>query len=152
MSTEQTPAPTGPSPGLRPGGTPPARLTAAAALTALEGIALAAVGVYLLVMGLLGDPDSAQQAETGGLTLIALAVIPLAAARGLRLCRRWSRGPALIMQLIAVPVVWTLVQTGGVMTAAGIALGVVAAAVLALLVNPTATRALGIGPRDPRGA
>ncbi|MCP3822876.1 hypothetical protein NLX86_33830 [Streptomyces sp. A3M-1-3] len=141
MSNEQTQATAGPS-----------RLTAAAALTALEGLALAAVGVYLLVMGLLGDPDSAQQAEMGGLTVIALAAIPLAAARGLRLRRRWSRGPALIMQLIAVPVVWTLVETGGVMIAAGVALGLVAAVVLALLVNPTATQALGIGPRDAEDA
>ncbi|WP_455355999.1 hypothetical protein [Streptomyces sp. SYSU K217416] len=140
MSTEQTPAPDS--------GPVPTRLTAAAALTALEGVALAAVGVYLLVMGLLGDPDSLQQAATGGLTVIALAVIPLAAARGLRLRRRWSRGPALIMQLISVPVVWTLVQTGGAMIAAGIALGAAAAAVLVLLLNPATTQALGIGPRD----
>jgi hypothetical protein len=49
---------------------------------------------------------------------------------------------------MAVPVAWTLVSTGGTMIAAGAALGVVAFAVLALLVNPTATEALGIAPRD----
>ncbi|MGP3982727.1 hypothetical protein [Streptomyces sp. KR80] len=131
-----------------PAGPRPARLTAAAALAAVEGAALAAFGAYVLVMGLTGDPDSPRQAETGGLTLLVLAALPLAAARGLLLRRRWSRGPALIVQIMAVPVAWTLISTGGGMIAAGVALAVTAAAVLALLVNPTATEALGIGPRD----
>lgn len=124
------------------------RLTAAAALTALEGLALAGLGVYMLFVGIAGDPDSPQQAETGGITLLALAALPLIAARGLRLGRRWSRGPALITQLMALPVAWTLWTTGGAMTAAAVALALAAVAVTALLVNPTATEALGIGPGD----
>ncbi|MGK5626867.1 hypothetical protein [Streptomyces sp. URMC 123] len=143
MSSEQKP-----TPDRAPAEPRPARLTAAAALAGVEGLALAALGVYLLVMGLLGDPDSPRQAETGGLTLLALAALPLVAARGLLLCRRWSRGPALITQLMAVPVVWTLVDTGGALVAAGVALAVAAATVLVLLINPTATRALGIGVTD----
>ncbi|MBW5481616.1 hypothetical protein [Streptomyces bambusae] len=126
----------------------PGRLTAAAALTALEGLALAALGVYMLFVGIAGDPDSPQQAETGGVTLLALAALPLVAAGGLRLGRRWSRGPALITQLMAMPVAWTLWTTGGAMTAAAVALALAAVAVVALLVNPTATEALGIGPKD----
>ncbi|WP_432095018.1 hypothetical protein [Streptomyces sp. bgisy100] len=126
----------------------PTRLTVAAALAGAEGAALAVFGAYLLVMGLLGSPESPTQAETGGLTLLALAALPLAAARGLLLRRRWSRGPALITQIMAVPVAWTLISTGGVLIAVGVALGAVALAVLALLVNPTATEALGIAPRD----
>jgi hypothetical protein len=131
-----------------PTGVRPARLTAAAALAVVEGVALAVFGGYLLVMGLLGSPDSPQQAEMGGLTLLGLAALPLAAARGLLLRRRWARGPALIVQLMAVPVAWTLVSTGGVVSATGVVLAAVALAVLVLLVNPTATEALGIAPRD----
>ncbi|QLE73899.1 hypothetical protein FGW37_22000 [Streptomyces rectiverticillatus] len=131
-----------------PAGPRPARLTAAAVLTGLEGVALAAAGVYLLVMGLLGKPDSPQQAETGGLTVLALAVLPLVAARGLWLRRRWSRGPAMITQIMALPVAWTLYVAGGAMIAAAVALVVVALGTLVLLVNPTATEALGIGPRE----
>ncbi|MEU9030834.1 hypothetical protein AB0D46_25600 [Streptomyces sp. NPDC048383] len=127
---------------------PPRRLTAAAVLTALEGLALAGLGVYMLFVGIAGDPDSPQQAETGGVTLLALAALPLVAARGLRLGRRWSRGPALITQLMAMPVAWTLWTTGGAMTAAAVALALAAVAVAALLVNPTATEALGIGPGE----
>ncbi|MFD3697454.1 hypothetical protein ACFWUZ_15080 [Streptomyces sp. NPDC058646] len=125
----------------------PRRLTAAAVLTALEGLALAGLGVYMLVVGFAGDPDSVRQAETGGITLLALAALPLVAARGLRLGRRWSRGPALITQLMALPVAWTLFNSGGaLMTAAAVALALAAVAVVALLVNPTSTEALGMGP------
>ncbi|WP_078897754.1 hypothetical protein [Streptomyces rimosus] len=131
-----------------PSGPRPGRISAAAVLTAVEGLALAALGVYMLVVGLAGSPDSPRQAEMGGLTVLALAALPLVAARGLWLRRRWSRGPSLITQIVAFPVAWTLVNGGGALIAAGIGLAVAAIAVLALLVNPTATEALGIAPRD----
>ncbi|GAA0662292.1 hypothetical protein GCM10009548_32200 [Streptomyces malaysiensis subsp. malaysiensis] len=131
-----------------PTGPRPARLTAAAALAAAEGVVLLGFGIYVLIMGLTGDPESPRQAEMLGVTVLALALLPLLAARGLWLRRRWSRGPAMITQLMALPVAWTLVQNGGGLLAAGVATAVAALAVLALLVNPTATEALGIGPRD----
>ncbi|MEU1373278.1 hypothetical protein ABZ442_06405 [Streptomyces triculaminicus] len=124
-------------------------MTAAAVLTGLQGLALAASGIYLLVMGLLGTPDSPQQAETGGLTVLALAALPLLAARGLWQLRRWSRGPAMITQIMALPVAWTLLNAGGaLMITAAVALTLVVVVTLALVVNPTATEALGIGPRE----
>ncbi|MFD3451631.1 hypothetical protein ACFWVC_05580 [Streptomyces sp. NPDC058691] len=129
---------------VRPGRT--SRLVAAAAVAAVEGAALAAWGIAMLVLGLVGNPDSPRQAEAGGLTVLALAAMPLAAAYGLWHARRWSRGPALIIQLVALPVAWTMVQNGGVMIAAGAALGAAAIAELVLLVHPAATEALGIAP------
>ncbi|MDT0453002.1 hypothetical protein [Streptomyces hesseae] len=142
-----SPGASGPAP--EAAGPRPARLTAAAGLVALEGLALAASGIYLLVMGLLGKPDSPQQAEMGGLTVLALAALPLLAARGLWLLRRWSRGPAMITQIMALPVAWTLFSGGGAALIAGaVALALTAVATLVLLVNPTATEALGIGPRE----
>lgn len=138
--TPNAPAPDAPAAAL------PGRLTAAAVLCALQGLALAGLGGYLLFVGVAGHVDSAQQSETGGLTLLALAALPLIAARGLRLGRRWSRGPALITQLMALPVAWTLWTAGGALTAAAVALAAAALAVVVLLVNPTATEALGIGP------
>ncbi|WP_413807262.1 hypothetical protein [Streptomyces sp. OE57] len=131
-----------------PTGPRPARLTAAAVLAAAEGVVLLGFGVYVLIMGLTGDPESPQQAEMLGVTVLALALLPLLAARGLWLRRRWSRGPAMITQLMALPVAWTLLQNGGGLIVAGAATAVAALAVLALLINPTATEALGIGPRD----
>ncbi|MGY0058577.1 hypothetical protein ACWY4P_18830 [Streptomyces sp. LZ34] len=131
-----------------PSGPRPTRITAAAVLAAAEALVLVGMGVYVLIMGLTGDPESPKQAEMLGVTVLALAVLPLAAARGLWLRRRWSRGPAMITQLMALPVAWTLVQNGGGLIAVGVVTAVAALAVLALLINPTATEALGIGPRD----
>lgn len=131
---------------VRPGRT--RRLAAAAAVAALEGAALAAWGITMVVLGLVGNPDSPRQAEAGGLTVLALAAMPLAAAYGLWHARRWSRGPALIIQLVALPVAWTMAQNGGVMIAAGAALGAAAIAELVLLVHPAATEALGIAATE----
>ncbi|MFC7262403.1 hypothetical protein [Streptomyces lutosisoli] len=144
MSPEQIPTPDAPAAEPRPG-----RLTAAAALAALEGLALVAGGVYILVLGFTGDPDDRRQAVTGGVTLIVLALLPLLAARGLLLRRGWSRGPAVITQIMALPVAYNLLQADSIAIPAGIALAVVAVAALVLLVNPATTRALGI--RGPGG-
>ncbi|MBA2944458.1 hypothetical protein [Streptomyces himalayensis] len=144
MSSGQTPIPDVTEAGPRPG-----RLTAAAVLAALEGVALVAAGVYLLFRGFTGDADSVSQAATGGVTLIVLALLPLLAARGLLQQRSWSRGPAIITQIMALPVAWTLLQADSLAIPAGIALGVVAVTALVLLVNPATTRALGI--RGPGG-
>lgn len=150
MSTERKPtpeAPQAPETGPRPG-----RLTAAAALAGLEGLALLGGGVYMLVMGLAGSPDSPRQAETGGITLIVLALLPLLAARGLLKLRSWSRGPAIITQIMALPVAWQLLQADSAAIPAGIALAAVAIASLVLLVNPATTEALGIrGPGGVQG-
>ncbi|MFE6362385.1 hypothetical protein ACFVP3_20635 [Streptomyces sp. NPDC057806] len=139
MSAEQNPAPeTGPR---------PRRLSYAAALAALEGLALVVGGVWILVMGLTGDADDRQQAVTGGVTLIVLALLPLLAARGLLARRGWARGPAVITQIMALPVAYNLLQADSMAIPAGIALAVVAVTALVLLVNAETTRALGIrGP------
>ncbi|MEU6663195.1 hypothetical protein [Streptomyces sp. NPDC046821] len=142
MSSAQNPTPTDDATtdeGPRPG-----RLTAAAALAGLEGVALLVGGAFMLVQGLSGHPDNTQQAVTGGVTLAVLALLPLIAARGLLKRRSWSRGPAIITQIMALPVAYTLLQANSVMIPGGIALAVVAVTALVLLVNPATTRALGI--------
>jgi hypothetical protein len=138
-SAEQTPNPEGPR---------PPRLTAAAVLAALEGLVLVAAGGYLSVQGLVGNAGDVSSAVTGGLTMIVLALLPLLAARGLFKLRRWSRGPAIITQIMALPVAWQLLQTDSIAIPGGIALAVVAVTSLVLLVNAETTEALGIGPRD----
>lgn len=143
MSAEQTPAPETDG----PGGRRPRRLTYAAVLVAVEGLALAVAGVWMLVLGLTGEPDDRQQAVTGGVTLVVLALLPLLAARGLLLLRGWSRGPAVITQVMALPVAYNLLQADSVAIPAGIVLAVLAVGALVLLVNPATTQALGIrGP------
>ncbi|GAA3499430.1 hypothetical protein GCM10019016_065340 [Streptomyces prasinosporus] len=141
MSSEQ--APTAPD----TTGPRPRRLTCAAALAALEGLALVVGGIWMLVLGVTGEPDDRRQAVTGGVTLIALALLPLVAARGLLGRRSWSRGPAVITQIMALPVAYTLLKADSAAIPAGIVLAVVAVTALVLLLNPETTRALGIrGP------
>ncbi|MGW0941581.1 hypothetical protein ACWD4O_03385 [Streptomyces sp. NPDC002623] len=141
MSSEQTPAaPETAEPR-------PRRLTYAAALVALEGLALVVGGVWMLALGITGEPDDRQQAVTGGITLFVLALLPLLAARGLLGLRGWSRGPAVITQIMALPVAYNLLQADSMAIPAGIALAAAAVASLVLLVNGETTRALGIrGP------
>ncbi|MFQ6142869.1 hypothetical protein ACLMNJ_07295 [Streptomyces seoulensis] len=126
-------------------GSRPRRLTYAAALSALEALALIVGGVWMLVLGVTGDDR--QQAVTGGITVLVLALLPLLAARGLLLRRGWSRGPAVITQIMALPVAYSLLKADGLAVPAGIALAAVAVTSLVLLVNPATTQALGIrGP------
>ncbi|WP_369391785.1 hypothetical protein AB5J72_32370 [Streptomyces sp. CG1] len=143
MSSEQNPAPDA----AVAEGPRPRRLTYAALLAALEGLALVVGGLWVFVLGLTGDPDDRQQALTLGITLVVLALLPLFAARGLLLRRGWSRGPAVITQLMALPIAYNLLKADSMAIPAGIALAVVAVAALVLLVNGETTRALGIkGP------
>ncbi|MGQ4512268.1 hypothetical protein [Streptomyces sp. DW26H14] len=139
--TPATPDATGPR---------PPRLTAAAALTALEALALFATGVYLLVAGFAGKPDDPGQAEALGATVIVIGILPLAAARGLLARRGWSRGPAMITHIIALPVAYALMSSGGSLVPAGIAVAAVAIAGLVLLISAATTRALGIRPPGTR--
>ncbi|MER6186373.1 hypothetical protein [Streptomyces sp. NPDC001652] len=147
MTSEQTPLPE------ETAGPRPRRLIYAAALAALEGLALVVGGVWMLVAGFTGDPDNRQTGVTGGITVIVLALLPLLAARGLLARRSWSRGPAVITQILALPVAYNLLQADSVAIPAGIVLAVVAVTALVLLVNAETTRALGIrGPGNAGGA
>ncbi|MFF6997234.1 hypothetical protein ACFY93_20075 [Streptomyces sp. NPDC008313] len=148
MSPEQTPTPdTADRTDAMDAGPRPSRLTGAAALAGLEGAALVVGGIYMLVMGLTGTPDDRGQAVTGGVTLAVLALLPLLAARGLLLRRSWSRGPAVVTQIMALPVAYSLLQADSVAIPGGIALAAVSVTALVLLLHPTTTRALGIrGP------
>ncbi|MEV6114697.1 hypothetical protein AB0L59_19810 [Streptomyces sp. NPDC052109] len=144
MSSEQNPAQDTAEAAAAPR---PRRLTYAALLAGLEGVALMVGGLWVLVLGLAGDPDDRQQAVTLGITLAVLALLPLLAARGLLLRRGWSRGPAVITQLMALPIAYNLLKADSIAIPAGIVLAVVAVAALVLLVNGETTRALGIkGP------
>ncbi|SEF86051.1 hypothetical protein SAMN05216223_102283 [Actinacidiphila yanglinensis] len=128
----------GADPQAPPTGPLPLRLTAAAAVAGVEGLAIAAWGVTMFFTGDGKD-------VLPGFLVLALAALPLLAAYGLRRARRWSRGPALIIQLISLPIAWTMLHSDGAgIVAGGAVLAVLALAGLVLLVHPATTDALGI--------
>ncbi|SOD60825.1 hypothetical protein SAMN06297387_102286 [Streptomyces zhaozhouensis] len=123
-------------------------MAVAAAVCGAQGAVLAAVGAVILVLAIVGDPGDLTQAIGGSVTLLALAVVPLVAGHGLWRLRRWSRGPGVMAQLLALPIAFTLLGSGGGWVLAALPLAASALLVLGCLLSPTATEALGVGPRS----
>ena len=81
-----------------------------ALLMAVEGLALTVLGVVYGGAGLLGDPfDRTATLLEAGLAVLA-GVLVLLVARGLAEVRGWARSPAVVVQLLALPVGVGLVQ------------------------------------------
>jgi hypothetical protein len=116
----------------------PAPLPVAALLVGLEGVGLVASGVADVVVALRGA--RAAYAVPGAVLFVAFGLGLLAAAWGLRRRRRWARAPALVAQLLALPVGLSLVQSGR--TPLGVVLLVAAGLALGLLVSPGLGREL----------
>ena len=120
----------------RPGST----LRLCAALVGLQALGLAAVAVFYLVELLVATEDDVVRALVAiGLALAAAVGLALV-ARGLLGGRRWARSPALVTNLLVVPVAIGLLQ-GGVWYA-GVPLLLWSLAVLGLLFAPATAAAL----------
>jgi hypothetical protein len=108
----------------------------AALLVALEGAALTLLGLGYGVAGLVGQPfDRTATLLEAAFTVLA-GVLVLLVARGLQRVAGWSRSPAVVLQLLALPVGVGLVQ-GQVWYAAAPVL-LLAGSVLYLLATPEA--------------
>ncbi|MGH8868894.1 MAG: hypothetical protein ACRDYU_12960, partial [Actinomycetes bacterium] len=81
-----------------------------------------------------------------GLLGVLAAAGLLAVASGLHRVRRWARAPAVVTQLLLLPVSVSMVQ--GDQYAAGLPLGALAAVGLVLLLSPPTSRALEDGSAD----
>ena len=111
-------------------------VTRAALLVAVEGAALIVLGTGYAVAGVVGDPfDRTATLLEGGFAALA-GLLVLLVARGLLRVQGWARSPAVVLQLLALPVGLGLVQ-GAVLYAAAPVLGL-AAAVLYQLATPEA--------------
>jgi hypothetical protein len=117
-------------PGRR--GAPPAPVRAAGALVGLQGLAAAAFAV-LLAVGARSSPMGAGAvlAEAGFFLLIAVTLG--AVGVGLATGRRGARTPALVTQILLLPVVYSLLSSG--QTLLGVLGGVVVFAAFMLLIN-----------------
>ena len=118
----------------------PPTIVVAAVLLALEGLlGLGYAGVALATVRM-------PRAVVGvGVTILmaVFGLLLLVVARGVFLGRRWSRGPAIVAQLILLPIAWSF--RGGMTTWISITLAVLAIAALVGLLHPRST-AVFVGP------
>jgi carbon starvation protein CstA len=119
----------------------PQTVKAAAALVSTEAAALLAGALVLIVMAAVRTTTRLWAAFTiVGFALIAAAVLALC-VRGLLALRPSARSPVIMVQLLALPVGYSLgFQSGRFAVAAPIL--IVAVAVLVLLLTPSARSAL----------
>ena len=111
-------------------------VTRAALLVGLEGAALTVLGAGYGVAGAVGDPFDRTATLLEAAFAVVAGVLVLLVARGLHRVRGWSRSPAVVLQLLALPGGVGRVQ-GRVWYAAVPVLGL-AAAVLYQLATPEA--------------
>ncbi len=90
----------------------PTALASCAALVGLEALGLLAAAVFYVVEVVIATEDDALRAlVSAGLALVAAAGLGLV-ARGLGAGRRWARSPALVTNLLVLPVAVGLLQGG----------------------------------------
>jgi hypothetical protein len=120
----------------------PAPLLVGAGITALEGAALAAGGLYIMVSGFLGDQARLGFAEFSGAILLVIGLFALLAGRALLRGRKWGRSPAVLTNSICLPVAYYMWQSGGLTAALGIAVGLLGLAGIVSVLNPKVTAVL----------
>jgi hypothetical protein len=122
-------------------GQPPGGIQAAAAIVLLEAAALAVTGLTLLVLAFVHTTTRLWGAVAiVGFALLGAAVLGLC-ARGLLRLRPGARSPVILVQLLAVPVGYSLgIEAGRVLIGAPILIAAIAVVVLLML--PSSRQAL----------
>ncbi|MDT4932575.1 MAG: hypothetical protein QOK11_467 [Pseudonocardiales bacterium] len=127
-------------------GAAPAQLRAAAVVIGLESLALVVAAAILIGKTLVGHPDSVGRALLGaGLALLGAAALAVG-GRGVLRMRAAARTPVVVLQLLALPVSYSLAFQAGRVEYGGPML-VAALTVLYLLFTPPARAALDREPR-----
>src|ERR1700704_5856308 len=116
----------------------PATVRQAAVVVLLEGAALVAVAVVLVVRHLAGAEDQPWLSGYGTAGwFVVMGAGVLAAGWALWTGRRWGRGIAVFAQLLLLPVAW-YIAVGSQRWAYGVPVALVAAGALVLLFSPSA--------------
>jgi hypothetical protein len=123
VTSDDPAAPAGPPPQVRVAGA----LVALQALASLGFAAALAIGASAAAL-----PLGAVLGEAAYFVIIGAAL--LAVGIGLLIGRRWARTPAIVAQLLLLPVVYTLLSTRGQLIS-GIAAGVFVATTFMLLIS-----------------
>jgi hypothetical protein len=125
-----------------PAGAPaPATLRWAIVLLGVQAIGLFGVVVLLVYADVRSTSTSASGAA--GLTVFAVLIAALFGLLVWALAgrRAWARGPAIVLELLLIPVGYSLVTSG--LAVLGIPVGLLALATTALLLAPATRAALG---------
>jgi hypothetical protein len=122
---------------------PPAPLTVAASLVAVEALVFVILGVAELAAL---ESQKAVMGATTSLFFLAYGAGLAACAWAVWRCRSWGRAPIVVAQLIQVLLAWSF--WGGETTWVAVGLGVVAAIVLAGIMHPESIAALADEPGD----
>ena len=120
--------------------TRPITLSAAAAIEAVEGAAVLAVGLFVGIEAIIGSPNDLASAVVLALMTVAAGIGIVAVGRGLWQARRWARAPALLTQIFAVIAAISMIQSRRQVV--GVVLIALAIAGAATLLSPPSTRAL----------
>jgi hypothetical protein len=127
-------------------GAAPVQLRAAAVVIGLESLALVVAAAILIGKTLAGHPDSVGRALLGaGFALLGAAALAVG-GRGVLRMRAAARTPVVVLQLLALPVSYSLAFQAGRVEYGGPML-VAALTVLYLLFTPPARAALDREPR-----
>lgn len=125
---------------------PPGQVRAAVAIVALQALALLGAALILIGKTIVGDPDSLGRALSDtGLALAGAALLGVG-ARGLHRLSQAARTPVLVLEMLAIPVSYSLAFQADRVGYGGPIL-LAAVAVIYLLFTPSARAALD---RDPR--
>lgn len=123
----------------------PAQVRLAAAVIGLESLALLAAAGVLVAKSISGHPDSIGRALLGAAMALVGAFVLALCARGLLRMRPAARTPVVVLQLLALPVGYSLAfQAGRVEYGGPILVG--ALTVLYLLFTPPARAVLDRNP------
>ena len=120
---------------------PPTPVRLAAAIVAAEAVGLLVAAGVLVTKTVTGHPASVGRALVGAALAVFGAAVLALCARGLMLLRYAARTPVIVLQLLALPVGYSLAFQAGRVGYGGPVL-VAALAVLYLLFTPPARAAL----------
>jgi hypothetical protein len=115
--------------------TVPAQLRVAVALIGLEALGMVALALVLLVKSVTGHPHSLVGALLGVLMALLGAAVLALCARGLARLSPAARSPIIVLEVIALPVIYDLAFQAG-LVGIGAPILVVALAVLYLIFTP----------------
>jgi hypothetical protein len=108
-------------------------------IVAVQGAAALVVAAVLVVRGIAGADQRVVNGLGTAVWFVLVGGVVLAAGRALVVGKRWGRGPAVVTQLLLLPVAWYL-TVGSHRPAFGVPVGILALTVLVLLFSPPAVR------------